>query len=173
MAFDRLEQNFLGRAVGAGMVGLAALSPMAAFSQEARTAESVGWTDELRELDAAAIAANAYASTHGAAILLHVGMDIQNHEQSDAVLAWVADTYKKEFAPYGIEIEVFPTMNDAPASGIEYRVGPKPYTPFGQPDPLLDLQTGVTPQVVADVAEQARLQLELALNLRPAAAPGG
>ncbi|MEM7290511.1 MAG: hypothetical protein AAF412_09135 [Pseudomonadota bacterium] len=173
MYLGKLRENFIRRAVGAGMIGLAAITPFSAVAQDAAPTEAAVWTDELRDLRAARSAANEHASTHGAAVLLHVGMDIQNHPQREEVLAWVAETYKGHFEPYGIEIEVFPSMNDASATVLEYRIGPKPYTPVGQPDPILDLQTGVQPAVVADVAQQAALQLELAANLQPAAAPGG
>ena len=162
-------------AVSAGVVAAAATLPFSASAQDTAPTEAAVWTEELRELDAASLAADEHATRYGAAIILHVGMDIQNHPQRDALLEWVAETYKGHFEPYGIEIEVFPRMNDKPASVLEYRIGPKPYTPKGQPDPILDLATAEDPAVVEDVATQAALQLELALNTQDefAATPGG
>lgn len=175
MPLGALKNSFAGRALGAGLAGMVALTPMAAIADDAKPTEAAVWTDELRGLDAARDAATAHATTHGAAIILHVGMDIQNHPQRDALLEWVAETYKGHFKPHGIEIEVFTSLNDAPASGLEYRIGPKPYTPKGQPDPLLDLATAEDPAVVEDVATQTALQLELALNTQDdfTVTPGG
>lgn len=162
MAGNAKTNGFLSSIAGAAMAFGAAVGP--AHAQEATNVANgetkTIWTDELRELAAADRAATEYAKQHGAAILLHVGKDIQDHEQSEALLAWVKDQFKTGFAKQGLEIEIFARMNDAAGTGLVYHIGDHLYTPPGSDNPLLDLQTASN--LIPDVTEQARLAMELA-----------
>lgn len=162
MAALAKTNGFLSSIAGAAMAFSAAVAP--AHAQEATNVANgetkTIWTDELRELAAADRAATEYAKQHGAAILLHVGKDIQDHEQSEALLAWVKDQFKAGFAKQGFEIEIFTSMNDAVGTVLVYHVGDHVYTPAGEKDPLLGLQKASS--FIPEVVEQARLAQELA-----------
>lgn len=127
-----------------------------------------GWSEETRELAEASNAATEYARKNGVAILLHVGLDIQNHAESEALLAWVQQQFKEGFAKQGLEVGIFPRMNDAAGTGLVYHVGDTIYTPPRSERAVLDLQTAS--DLIPDVAEQTRISLELA-ELQPELAP--
>src|SRR5690606_396616 len=134
MAQAKQTSRLFGAVAGAAMTAAAVFTPVAASAQEvipvANTAESTR-AAERPELSDANRAAFAYAQQHGVAILLHVGMDMQNHEQPDALLQWVQNDFKARFAQHGIDVGVFPSMNDAAGSGLVYHVGDHIYTPSG------------------------------------------
>jgi hypothetical protein len=170
------ENRLAGRLLGAGLALSAAFVPAVATAQDvmpvANTVENAR-TAEISELRAADRAATAYAKEHGVAILLHVGKDIQNHEQPEALLQWVENQFKDSFSKYGIKVGIFPSMNDAKGSGLTYHIGDHIYSPPGS-NGLFDLQTAS--EIVPEVVEQAKIALELAkadINVLPASQPGG
>jgi len=108
----------------------------------------------------------AHAREHGVAILIHVGMDYQCHEEADALLQWTKDQFQQAFAQQGINVGIFTRLNDAAGTGLAYHVGDHIYTPAGSDDALIGLQTAFN--LVPDVAEQGRIALQLAeLNVQP------
>lgn len=145
-----------GFAKAAALGAAVALTPAALSAEEA---QPTAMTEELVELQEATRQAIAYAEENGVAILLHVGLDIQNHEQSEALLQWVQDEFRRHFAEQGLDVGIFPRMNDAAGSGLVYHVGEHIYSPPGG-DPLLNLQEAAN--LVPDVAEQARIAIQLA-----------
>lgn len=158
-------------AVGAVAGLAAAVTPVSATAQDA--AAPAAMTEELSELREATRQAITYAEQNGVAILLHVGEDIQNHEQSEALLLWVQDEFRKKFAAHDLEVGIFPRMNDARATGLQYFVGDHIYTPVGE-NSLLNLQEADA--AIPAVAEQANIarQLVSAQPIQPAPiTPGG
>ncbi|WP_299810433.1 hypothetical protein [uncultured Roseibium sp.] len=176
MAQAKQTSRLFGAVAGAAMTAAALFTPVAANAQEvtsvANTVET-SRTAEIAELRAADRAATAYAKEHGVAILLHVGMDIQNHEQPEDLLQWVENQFKESFAKHGIDIGIFPRTNDARGSGLTYHVGDHIYSPPGS-NGLFDLQTAS--EIVPDVVKQARIALELAnadIDAFQSSQPGG
>ena len=84
-------------------------------------------------------------------------MDIQCHEQPEALLQWVKDQFRAGFADKGLEVGIFTSLNDAAGTGLVYHVGDSIYR---AKDPTMDLQTAS--DLIPDVAEQAHLAIELA-----------
>ena len=158
-------------AVGAAAGIAAAVTPLSATAQDAATPAVM--TEELQELREGTRQAMAYAEQNGVAILLHVGEDIQDHEQSEALLVWVQDEFRKKFAAHGLEVGIFPRMNDARATGLQYFVGDHIYTPVGE-NSHLNLQEADA--AIPAVAEQAYIarQLASAQQVQPEpVTPGG
>ncbi|MEL6172440.1 MAG: hypothetical protein AAFR02_10590 [Pseudomonadota bacterium] len=145
-------------AVGAAAGIAAAVTPVSATAQDA--AASAAITEELSELREATRQAIAYAEQNGVAILLHVGEDIQNHDQSEALLLWVQDEFRKKFAAHDLDVGIFPSTNlDGRATVLTYHVGDHIYVPDGS-NGVLNLQEADA--AVPDVAEQAHLARQLA-----------
>ncbi len=140
--------------------GLAATANNA-YAQDA-TLQPAATAQELADLSEANRAAFSYAREHGVAILIHVGMDIQNHEQPEALLAWVENEFETKFAEHGINVGIFPRMNDSAGTGLVYHVGEHIYTPPGKESPILGLQQAA--ELVPNVAEQGQLALELKVS---------
>lgn len=129
-----------------------------ATAQEMSCPFNLSHEEEIAALHSGDLAATAHAAEHGVAILLHVGMDIQCHEQSEAVLAWVQEEFRSKFAEHGLYVGVFPRMNDGQGTVLTYHVGDHIYSPPGE-DPVLSLQQAS--DFVPDVVEQARIALQL------------
>jgi len=145
-------------AVGVAAGIAAAVTPVSTTAQDA--AAPAVMTEELHALREGTRQAIEYAEQNGVAILLHVGEDIQNHEQSEALLLWVQDEFRKKFAAHGLEVGIFPRINlGGKATGLEYFVGNHFYKPEGS-NGLLNLQEADA--VIPDVAEQAHLARQLA-----------
>ena len=144
---------------GSAMGALTALTPVSAIAEDA-VPTGLTHAEELEQLGQANRQAFDYAREHGVAIVLHMGDDMRNHEQPEALQAWLEQQFRDRFAAEGINVGIFPRVNlNAAASGVTYHVGNHIYEPPGQ-DPILNLQEAM--DYVTDVAEQGRIAIQLA-----------
>ena len=158
MAQAKRASKIFGAVTGATLATAAVFAPVAAAAQEVATVTVPTHEEQREQYRQARHDAAKHAIEHGVAIILHVGMDIQSHEQPEALLAWVQNEFRTKFTEHGINVGVFPSMNDAPGTGLVYRVGDHLYSPEGA-DPLLNLKEA--DRLVPEVAEQGRLALGL------------
>lgn len=83
-----------------------------------------GWTPESADYDCAGLAAHDYALNNpGIGILIHVGQDFPNQyfETPQQFGQAVVNAFRQQ---YGVEAQFFLSQNDAPATGLNFLIGP-------------------------------------------------
>ncbi len=127
MAQAKQTSRLFAAATGALLSVAAALNPSASFAQEAtpvaQPSDTV-WTDELRALDEADLAATEYAkNNNGVGILLHVGEDFPNeyfNSAEEAAQAFVAIFQQQ----HGTSAQYFMSPNPGSEwTGVTYHIG--------------------------------------------------
>lgn len=175
MALGALKNSFTGRALGAGLAGLTALTPMTASAQEATpvVADCGVMNAEICELDQMADAARAYATENSSvAILFHIGDDVRSRENGAEIMARVEAHIIGQFAEHGIEAEAFSRTNfDVTATGLTYHYGNLVFlNADGRIN--LDLQEGL--DAIPKVIESLNFYRQTAnAQVLPAAEPSG
>lgn len=158
MPVEKLKNNFAGRVLGAGLAGLAAITPLAASAQDA-TPTAMTRDQELAEFNEARFAAGAYARENNAiAVLFHIGDDIRGLENSTEAIARVEAHFEQQFASHGITAESFHSHNfGTTATGLTYYYGDKVY---GTSDGVIDLNLQEGADAIPSVVESLNLYLQ-------------
>lgn len=176
MPLEALKQSFAGRALGAGLAGLTALTPLTATAQEATPAAMTNdcgtMTAEICELHFAGRDAHEFASANpnGVGIVFHIGEDLQAVAEQNAATYGITPRevidqgivphYQAQlqsmFEPHGLTVQVFGRVNEnAIGSGFNFYIGESVFeTLDGKANiPLPNMNE----QVVAEVAEHLEI----------------
>lgn len=159
MPLGALKNSFAGRALGAGLAGLTALTPLTATAQDV-TPTAMTHEQEIAQFGAALSAARDYArENNSVAILFHIGEDIQAMPNRDEVIAKVEAHFEQQFASLGIAAEAFSRINlNARATGLTYYYGDARYV--RPSDGVIDLDLQEASDAIPSVAESLRLLLQ-------------
>lgn len=174
MPLGALKNSFAGRALGAGLAGLTALTPLTATAQDAAamTNDCGTMNEELCELHFAGHDAHEFASANpnGVGIVFHIGEDLQAVAEQNAktygitprevidqgIIPHYQAQLQSMFEPHGLTVQVFGRVNEnAAGSGFNFYIGESVFeTLDGKANiPLPSMNE----QVVAAVAESLEI----------------